>query len=109
MYLGKLIRNRRRESNMTQEELGNLIGVKHSYISKIESGLQRGSYESLAKISQALKIPWSEILKIGEMKAPYMYSPDSMFPVLDEVYTEFPPTVKMALIDIGKILKQYME
>ena len=107
--LGELIRKRRRAINMTLEELGNLIGVKNSYIAKIENERQRGSYVTLALISQALKIPWAEILKAGEMKAPYMYEYDSPQPVFDEFFNELPPRIKMALVDIGHILKQYME
>ncbi len=37
-YFGEIIRNRRKELNMTQEKLAELIGKKRPYISRIENG-----------------------------------------------------------------------
>ena len=36
--ISELLKEARRESNMTQEELANKIGTKKSYISRIENG-----------------------------------------------------------------------
>jgi len=37
-YFGELIKNRRKELNISQEELANSIGKKRPYISRIENG-----------------------------------------------------------------------
>jgi len=37
-YFGEIIRNRRKELKMSQEDLANRIGKKRPYISRIENG-----------------------------------------------------------------------
>ncbi len=37
-YFGEIIRNRRKELNMTQEKLAEAVGKKRPYISRIENG-----------------------------------------------------------------------
>lgn len=111
--LGELIRRRRVEGKMTQAELARLIGVKsHTYISKIENGEQRGSYEKLAKISLALRLDWDEMMKTGEIEIPQLYGnrpgDDSMFPALDDRFKHYHPKLKMILYEIAPILEKYI-
>ncbi len=106
--LGELIRRRRRELKLTQAELGKQIGVQNSYIAKIEKGRQRGSYEMLAKISIALRLPWDEMYKTGEIKVPQLFKDDSLYPVLDDRFKKFHPLVKEELVEIGYILEKYV-
>lgn len=37
-YFGEIIRNRRKELNMSQEKLAEVVGKKRPYISRIENG-----------------------------------------------------------------------
>jgi ribosome-binding protein aMBF1 (putative translation factor) len=37
-YFGEIIRNRRKELNMSQERLAQVVGKKRPYISRIENG-----------------------------------------------------------------------
>ena len=37
-YLGEIIRNRRKEMNISQEKLAQAVGKKRPYISRIENG-----------------------------------------------------------------------
>jgi ribosome-binding protein aMBF1 (putative translation factor) len=37
-YFGEIIRNRRKELNMSQEKLAKIVGKKRPYISRIENG-----------------------------------------------------------------------
>lgn len=37
-YFGEIIRNRRKELKMSQNDLANLVGKKRPYISRIENG-----------------------------------------------------------------------
>ena len=37
-YYGEILKNRRKELNMSQENLANIIGKKRTYISRIENG-----------------------------------------------------------------------
>ena len=53
--LSYMIKKAREKRNLTQEQLGELIGVKKSQISKIESGLNNATIDTIIKIFKALK------------------------------------------------------
>ena len=53
--LGKMIRKVRLERNLTQEELGKLIGVQRAQISKLENSTTNVTMETLLKVFGALK------------------------------------------------------
>lgn len=52
--LGDAIRKARKERNLTQEELGQLVGVKKAQISKIENSLTDARFETILKVFKAL-------------------------------------------------------
>ena len=52
--LGEAIREARKERNLTQEELGLLVGVKRAQISKIENSLTDARFETIIKVFNAL-------------------------------------------------------
>lgn len=53
--LGELIKKTRKERNLTQEELGKLIGVNKSEISKLEKNTRNMTIGTVIKIFQAMK------------------------------------------------------
>jgi HTH-type transcriptional regulator / antitoxin HipB len=53
--IGDLIKKAREERNLTQEELGKLIGVQKAQISKLESHTGNVTLETLVKVFGALK------------------------------------------------------
>lgn len=53
--LGDLIKKVRLERNMTQEELGKLIGVQRAQISKLENNTNNVTIETILKVFGALK------------------------------------------------------
>ena len=53
--LGSMIRNARREQNLTQEQLGHLIGVQKAQISKIENNAKDVRLSTLLRVFDALK------------------------------------------------------
>jgi DNA-binding XRE family transcriptional regulator len=53
--LGKAIRQTRRERNLTQEELGNLIGVQKAQISRLENSTNNVTMDTLLRVFTALK------------------------------------------------------
>jgi len=53
--LGEMIRITRRNRNLTQEELGELIGVKKAEISKLERNARNMTLSTVLKIFHALK------------------------------------------------------
>lgn len=52
--LGQAIRQARKERNMTQEELGELVGVRKAQISKIENSVKNARFETIMKVFEAL-------------------------------------------------------
>jgi HTH-type transcriptional regulator/antitoxin HipB len=52
--LGEAIRKARMERNLTQEELGRLIGVQKAQISKLENSLTDARFETIIKVFKAL-------------------------------------------------------
>ena len=52
--LGEAIRQARKERNLTQEQLGKLIGVQKAQISKIENSLTDARFETIMKVFKAL-------------------------------------------------------
>jgi len=53
--LGNLIKKVRLERNMTQEELGKLIGVQRAQISKLENNTTNVTVETILRVFGALK------------------------------------------------------
>jgi HTH-type transcriptional regulator/antitoxin HipB len=52
--LGEAIRQARKERHLTQEELGQLVGVKKAQISKLENCLTDARFETIIKVFKAL-------------------------------------------------------
>lgn len=53
--LGRMIKTARQERNLTQEELGNLVGVQKSQISKLEKSTNSATIDTILKVFKALK------------------------------------------------------
>ena len=53
--LGRMIKTARQERNLTQEQLGELIGVQKSQISKLESSANSATIDTILKVFKALK------------------------------------------------------
>ncbi|HET9058091.1 MAG TPA: helix-turn-helix transcriptional regulator [Chitinophagaceae bacterium] len=52
--LGQAIRQARQERHMTQEQLGELVGVQKAQISKIENSVKNARFETILKVFDAL-------------------------------------------------------
>ncbi len=52
--LGEAIRQARKERNLTQEQLGLLVGVKKAQISKLENSMTDARFETIIKVFKAL-------------------------------------------------------
>ncbi len=52
--LGQAIKKARQERNLTQEQLGNLVGVQKAQISKIENSVKNARFETILKVFDAL-------------------------------------------------------
>lgn len=52
--IGQTIKQIRKERNLTQEQLGELVGVKKAQISKIENSVTDARFETIIKVFKAL-------------------------------------------------------
>ena len=52
--LGKMIKATRQERNLTQEELGKLVGVQKAQISKLESSVNSATIDTIIRVFKAL-------------------------------------------------------
>ena len=55
-HIGEAIRQARKEKNLTQEELGRMMGVQRAQVSKIESG-KNLNFSTIARAFKAMGIP----------------------------------------------------
>ena len=53
--LSHMIRKARQERNLTQEQLGKLVGVQKAQISKLENGANSATIDTVIKVFKALK------------------------------------------------------
>lgn len=53
--LGEMIKSVRKERNLTQEQLGEIVGVQKSQISKLERNTKNVTIETILKVFRALK------------------------------------------------------
>ncbi len=53
--LGEMIKKTRKEKHLTQEQLGELIGVKKAQISKIENSAKDVRFSTIMRVFDALK------------------------------------------------------
>lgn len=64
--LGKMIKAARQERNLTQEELGRLLGVQKAQISKLESSANSATIDTIIKVFRALKAEINFSVKIED-------------------------------------------
>lgn len=64
--LGRMIKQARQERNLTQEQLGQLVGVQKSQISKLESSTNSATIDTIIKVFRALKAEINFNVKLEE-------------------------------------------
>jgi DNA-binding XRE family transcriptional regulator len=52
--LGQAIKQARQERHLTQEQLGEIVGVQKAQISKIENSVKNARFETILKVFEAL-------------------------------------------------------
>lgn len=67
MEIGEKIRKERIDIGLTQQELGDRLGVSQAMIGQYENGTRKPKLETLAKIADALKIPLNYLLTDQEI------------------------------------------
>lgn len=61
MLIGCCVRRHRLLANLTQRELGKLVGSDRAIVARLERGVHNVTIETLAFYVDALGIPWVEL------------------------------------------------
>ncbi len=69
--LGLAIKQARQERNLTQEQLGELVGVQKSQISKIENSVKNARFETILKVFNALGAKVNFNVELNKQKLAY--------------------------------------
>jgi len=69
--LGHAIKQARKERNLTQEQLGKLVGVQKAQISKIENSLKNARFETIIKVFNALGAKVNFNVELNSKKLAY--------------------------------------
>ena len=54
--LGEALKQARKQRNLTQEQLGEIVGVKKAQISKLENSLTDARFETIIRVFKALNV-----------------------------------------------------
>ena len=69
--LGHALRQARKERNLTQQQLGELVGVQKAQISKIENSVKNARLETILKVFDALGAKVSFNVELSNKKSAY--------------------------------------
>lgn len=69
--LGQAIKQARQERNLTQEQLGKLVGVKKAQISKIENSATDARFATIIKVFKALDAKVNFNVELNRRKIAY--------------------------------------
>lgn len=78
MTTGERIKNMRKNRGITQEELGNRLGVSGSMIAQYETDKRNPKVETLERIASALGVHVFDLLGVGEQLDPYVQNLDNI-------------------------------
>ena len=69
--LGRAIKQARQERNLTQEQLGELVGVKKAQISKIENSTTDARFATILRVFKALDAKINFNVELNKRKITY--------------------------------------
>ena len=112
VHVGQRVRQRRWMVGMTQQQLGNKVGIKFQQIQKYETGTNRISASRLWDIAAALDVPVSFFFEglDGHLVDPVTAHGDILTDkeALDLVraYYSIPETQRRRLFDLARVLSE---
>lgn len=102
----ELIKTRRKELDITLEEIGDYVGVSKTTVQRWESGnISNMRRDRIKKLSEILKIDADELLGIDIQKDEHM----TKIPVLGKVAAGVPVTAQEDIIGYEKVPEEWTE
>ena len=71
-YFGKLMRDRRKEKKITQEQLAELVGISTTYLRETEHGNHSITWKIWLKICMALQIDVNDLIEKVQLNNEYL-------------------------------------
>lgn len=101
--IGKRIYNLRRERNITQEQLAELVNLSVTQVSKLENGKSRLSLDSLINIATVLEASTDEIL-FGRIQA----GADHRYDEVLDIFSDCDKTELRIILETSRQLKEIL-
>ena len=110
MHVGQRVRQRRWMVGMTQQQLGDEVGIKFQQIQKYETGANRISASRLWDIASAMEVPVSFFFEglegqapdTGESRGDILTDKEAL--ELVRAYYAIPETQRRRLFDLARVL-----
>jgi transcriptional regulator with XRE-family HTH domain len=99
--IGSRIKQERKQSKLSQEELAERLNISTSFQSRMERGATKISLDMLGRISEALNIPLP-LLVAGVADTSRHFLDDELSVAVED----FSPLERRLLLDIAKSIKQ---
>ena len=115
VHVGKRVRHRRWAVGMTQQQLGDAVGIKFQQIQKYETGMNRVSASRLWEIAAALKTPVTYFFEGAEEQEGVVQNEASSEPSVDILadkealelirsYYAMPAEQRKKLFDLARVM-----
>ena len=101
MLIGKRIKTARKEVNITQEKLSELLGITPEHLSRLERGVTNAGLEIIAKIAENLSVEPEKLL-FGAISSSQFYQK----PELDELLKKCSPEKINIIVQIAKMISE---
>ena len=105
--VGKRIRDARKEMGLSQETLGEMVGLSTSHVCHMEGGNTKPSLNSLVQIANALHVTMDRLLS-DNMDVPYDPYKDDFLSVLQDCSEQEKEYILQATIQIKAALRRKM-
>ncbi|HUS53699.1 MAG TPA: helix-turn-helix transcriptional regulator [Thermohalobaculum sp.] len=112
VHVGQRVRQRRWMTGMTQQQLGDHVGIKFQQIQKYETGANRVSASRLWDIAATMEVPISfffeglegQAVDTGESRGDILNDKEALD--LVRAYYTMPETQRRRLFDLARVLSE---
>lgn len=122
-HVGKKIRHRRKDLKMSQEKLGESLGITFQQVQKYEGGTNRVGASRLWKLSEVLEVPVTFFFdgisgghQVGGFaeneQSPFSYDqpqPEDVKAIAETVSRIKSPVVRQQILDLAKSLADHQD
>lgn len=119
MFSGTRLKAIRKSRGLTQSALGELVGISHVHVRKMESGsIRQPRSDTVEKLATALDVPQVELFDVpggspiqnGHWESNTSFSQDATIPIdFLQTLISLPPSERQQIFQFAAFLKQTLE